>query len=123
MGSTCADRQRLTHSARWKETTKHGADLQRAVRHNGPESPCIAGLRSICWKTFLLGSGSSPTSWHHALLESRSTYASLKDHFLKYIEHPEYLATASVDPLADDPEVRCFDVREKKKKKKEWPCC
>lgn len=91
-------------SARWKETTKHGADLQRAVRHNGPESPCIAGLRSICWKTFLLGSGSSPTSWHHALLESRSTYASLKDHFLKYIEHPEYLATASVDPLADDPE-------------------
>ncbi|KAK7941021.1 uncharacterized protein PG986_013408 [Apiospora aurea] len=91
---------------RWQETAKHSslADLQRAVRFNGPSSPCISGCRSICWKSFLLGHGSSTTSWTHALLESRSTYAFLRDHFLKYINHPEYLATVNTDPLADDPD-------------------
>ncbi|KAK7970441.1 hypothetical protein PG996_001130 [Apiospora saccharicola] len=91
---------------RWQETVKHSslADLQRAVKFNGPNSPCISGCRSICWKTFLLGHGSNTTSWTHALLESRSTYSSLRDHFLKYIEHPEYLATVNTDPLADDPD-------------------
>ncbi|KAK8056016.1 hypothetical protein PG993_001243 [Apiospora rasikravindrae] len=91
---------------RWQETVKHSslADLQRAVKFNGPSSPCISGCRSICWKTFLLGHGSSTTSWTHTLLESRSTYASLRDHFLKYINHPEYLATVNTDPLADDPD-------------------
>lgn len=92
---------------RWQDTVKHSslADLQRAVKFNGPSSPCISGCRSICWKTFLLGHGSDTTSWTHALLESRSTYASLRDHFLKYIDHPEYLAAVNTDPLADDPDV------------------
>ncbi|KAK6842221.1 hypothetical protein PG987_003081 [Apiospora arundinis] len=91
---------------RWQETVKHSslADLQRAVKFNGSGSPCISGCRSICWKTFLLGHGDNTTSWTHALLESRSTYASLRDHFLKYIKHPEYLATVNTDPLADDPD-------------------
>ncbi|KAK8125356.1 uncharacterized protein PG998_001115 [Apiospora kogelbergensis] len=91
---------------RWQDTVKHSslADLQRAVKFNGPSSPCISGCRSICWKTFLLGHGSDTTSWTHALLESRSTYASLRDHFLKYIDHPEYLAAVNTDPLADDPD-------------------
>ncbi|KAL7627008.1 hypothetical protein AAE478_003784 [Parahypoxylon ruwenzoriense] len=40
--------------------------------------------------------------WSHALSESRSTYSSLRDHFLRYIKHPEYLTGASGDPLADD---------------------
>ncbi|KAK8049828.1 hypothetical protein PG994_011558 [Apiospora phragmitis] len=91
---------------RWQETVKYSslADLQRAVKYNGPNSPCISGCRSICWKTFLLGHGSNTTGCTHALLESRSTYASLRDHFLKYINHPEYLATVNTDPLADDPD-------------------
>ncbi|KAI1879592.1 hypothetical protein JX265_002546 [Neoarthrinium moseri] len=91
---------------RWQETVKHSAslsDLQRAVKFNGPDSPCVTGCRSVCWKAFLLGHGSSTAAnWSHALLESRSTYASLRDHFLKYIKHPEYLANVNTDPLADD---------------------
>lgn len=38
---------------RWTETLKHTGDLaqlQRAVRYNGPASPCVAGCRSLCWK-------------------------------------------------------------------------
>ncbi|OTB08631.1 hypothetical protein M426DRAFT_316640 [Hypoxylon sp. CI-4A] len=93
-------------TTRWQETLKHSnslADLQRAVKDNGADtSPCISGCRSICWKAFLLNQTTDTTNWSHALLESRSTYSSLRDHFLKYIEHPEYLTSATVDPLADD---------------------
>ncbi|RWA10793.1 hypothetical protein EKO27_g4324 [Xylaria grammica] len=42
------------------------------------------------------------TNWAHALLESRSSYASLREHFLKYIKHPEYLTAGNSDPLAED---------------------
>ncbi|KAI1326357.1 rab-GTPase-TBC domain-containing protein [Xylariaceae sp. FL0255] len=92
-------------SLRWQETLKHSsslADLQQAVRENGPESPCVAGCRSVCWKAFLLNQTTHSTNWAHALLESRSSYASLRDHFLKYIKHPEYLTAGTSDPLADD---------------------
>ncbi|ORY69699.1 rab-GTPase-TBC domain-containing protein [Pseudomassariella vexata] len=100
-------RSLVESTTRWQETIKYSsslADLQRAVKLNGPSSPCISGCRSICWKAFLLNHGAGTSNWSHALLESRSTYASLKDHFLKYIRHPEYLANVSVDPLADDPD-------------------
>jgi len=42
------------------------------------------------------------------LLESRNSYSTLRDHYLKYIKHPEQLAELAVDPLADDPEVCTF---------------
>ncbi|KAI1633747.1 rab-GTPase-TBC domain-containing protein [Biscogniauxia mediterranea] len=92
-------------TARWQETLKHSsslAELQQAVKENGPASPCILGCRSICWKAFLLNQTANTINWSHALLESRSTYASLRDHFLKYIKHPEYLTAGTSDPLADD---------------------
>ncbi|KAH8199643.1 hypothetical protein TruAng_006173 [Truncatella angustata] len=94
-------------TARWQETIKHSSslsDLQRAVKFSGPDSPCVSGCRSVCWKVFLLGHGSDTKNWSHALLESRSTYASLRDHFLKYIKHPEHLANVDSDPLADNPD-------------------
>ncbi|KAI0105420.1 rab-GTPase-TBC domain-containing protein [Nemania sp. FL0031] len=92
-------------SARWHETLKHGsslADLQQAVNDNRRHSPCISGCRSVCWKAFLLNQTTHTTNWAHALLESRSSYASLREHFLKYIKHPEYLTAGNSDPLADD---------------------
>ncbi|KAI0166670.1 RabGAP/TBC [Xylariaceae sp. FL1272] len=92
-------------SARWQETLKHSsslADLQRAVKEDGPGSPCLSGCRSVCWKAFLLNQTTHTTNWAHAMLESRSSYASLRDHFLKYIKHPEYLNAGNLDPLADD---------------------
>ncbi|KAI1338025.1 RabGAP/TBC [Xylariaceae sp. FL0016] len=101
-------------SARWQDTLKHSsslAELQRAVKDNGPDSPCISGCRSICWKAFLLNRTTNTTNWSHALLESRSTYSSLRDHFLKYIKHPEYLTAGNSDPLADDADSPWNTVR------------
>jgi len=96
--------------SRWDETLKASAsfaDLQRAVKFNGPGSPCLAGSRSVCWKAFLLFHDAAATNWSHILLETRNTYSTLRDHYLKYIKHPEQLAELSLDPLADDPEVLC----------------
>ncbi|KAI0840447.1 RabGAP/TBC [Hypoxylon sp. FL0890] len=107
-------RSLVDSTTRWQETLKHSAslaDLQQAVRENGPNSPCISGCRSICWKIFLLDQSTDTTNWSHVLLESRSTYASLRDHFLKYIKRPEYLTAASVDPLADDADSPWNTVR------------
>ncbi|KAI1464665.1 RabGAP/TBC [Daldinia caldariorum] len=98
-------RSLVESTTRWQETLKHStslAGLQRAVRDNGPSSPCISGCRSICWKIFLLGQSTGTADWSQAISETRSTYSSLRDHFLKYINHPEYLTTDSADPLADD---------------------
>ncbi|KAI2637356.1 rab-GTPase-TBC domain-containing protein [Xylaria nigripes] len=92
-------------SLRWQETLKHSSsleELRRVVKENGSDSPCISGCRSVCWKAFLLSQTTHATNWTHALLESRSSYASLSEHFLKYIKHPEYLAAGNSDPLADD---------------------
>ncbi|KAI1363715.1 rab-GTPase-TBC domain-containing protein [Xylaria arbuscula] len=93
-------------SSRWQETLKHSsslADLQRAVKDNVSDSPCIIGCRSVCWKAFLLNQTTfTDSNWTHALLESRSSYTSLREHFLKYCKHPEYLNAGNSDPLADD---------------------
>ncbi|KAL8381428.1 hypothetical protein RB595_005613 [Gaeumannomyces hyphopodioides] len=91
---------------RWQETVKHSAsfvELQRAVKFNGPESPCIAGCRSVCWKAFLLFQAVPTADWSHALLASRNSYSSLSDRQLLYIRHPEKLAELPLDPLADVP--------------------
>ncbi|OTB20295.1 hypothetical protein K445DRAFT_312727 [Daldinia sp. EC12] len=98
-------RSLVESTTRWQETLKHStslADLQRAVKDDGPSSPCVSGCRSICWKIFLLSQSTNTVDWSHAISETRSTYSSLRDHFLKYINHPEYLTTDSADPLADD---------------------
>ncbi|KAI6370941.1 hypothetical protein MCOR25_004073 [Pyricularia grisea] len=91
---------------RWQETVKQSNsfdDLQRAVKFNGPDSPCEAGCRSVCWKAFLLFQNAPSSSWSHLLLEARNQYSSLREHHLLYIKHPEKLAELTVDPLADDP--------------------
>ncbi|KAF3769848.1 hypothetical protein M406DRAFT_21805, partial [Cryphonectria parasitica EP155] len=93
--------------ARWEETLKQSTnfeDLQRSVKFNGPGSPCVAGCRSVCWKAFLLFKDASAATWSHVLLENRNTYSTLREHYLKYIKHPELLTEQSLDPLADDPD-------------------
>ncbi|KAM5514531.1 TBC1 domain family member 5 [Fusarium oxysporum f. sp. phaseoli] len=96
-------------SSRWRETQSQGAhlgDLRRAVRYNGPASPCISGCRSLCWKTFLLSTAAEGLSWSQVLDDERKLYAEKRDHFLKYIKHPEALAELNIDPLTEDPSVR-----------------
>ncbi|KAI8720794.1 Rab-GAP TBC domain-containing protein [Fusarium sp. LHS14.1] len=100
---------------RWRETQVHGAhlgDLQRAVRYNGPSSPCISGCRSVCWKTFLLSTAAEGLSWSQTLDEGRHLYTERREHFLKYIKHPETLAELSIDPLTDDPASPWNTVRQ-----------
>ncbi|KAF4124219.1 TBC1 domain family member 5, partial [Geosmithia morbida] len=78
------------------------ADLRRSVKSDGASNPCVAGLRSVCWKIFLL-SKDQGDGWKTALHRGRDDYSRRRDEFLKYIKHPEALAELAVDPLADEP--------------------
>ncbi|KAJ6137877.1 hypothetical protein N7471_004363 [Penicillium samsonianum] len=80
------------------ETT---SDLRAALHSEQGGTLCNDGLRSVCWKAFLLFDGLDKTEWAPKLDESRDAYRALRDHFLKYIEHPDDLES-TVDPLADD---------------------
>ncbi|RYP63415.1 hypothetical protein DL770_009394 [Monosporascus sp. CRB-9-2] len=63
------------------------------------------GIAGLTTSVFLLGQTfADADDWSRSLLELRSEYSSLKDHFLKYVNHPEYLTAAPSDPLADDPD-------------------
>ncbi|KAL7822458.1 RabGAP/TBC [Trichoderma gracile] len=103
--------------ARWEATQTHCAsldDLRNAVRHNGPSSPCLSGSRSVCWKVFLLSKDGedSKSYWSQSLREKRELYSERRDHFLKFINHPEALTELTIDPLADDPQSPWNTVRE-----------
>ncbi|PTB67452.1 RabGAP/TBC [Trichoderma citrinoviride] len=100
--------------ARWQATQAHCAsvdELRDAVRYNGPSSPCLSGCRSVCWKVFLL-SKDGEASWSQSLRQKRELYSERRDHFLKFINHPEALAELTIDPLADDPKSPWNTVRE-----------
>lgn len=95
----------MPRRSRWEETFKHGpnvAHLQQAVTSSGPSSPCTAGLRSICWKAFLLFPTAPAEQWPGRVRELRATYSALCGQHLKFIRHPEQLAALPIDPLADD---------------------
>ncbi|KAK7422867.1 hypothetical protein QQZ08_009316 [Neonectria magnoliae] len=51
-------------------------------------------------------------SWSQALDEGRRLYAEKREHFLKFIQHPEALVELTIDPLADDPESPWNTVRQ-----------
>ncbi|KAH8595701.1 rab-GTPase-TBC domain-containing protein [Bisporella sp. PMI_857] len=90
--------------ARWEYTINHALsleDLKKSVRLDGDESPCKAGLRSVCWKIFLLFQTTEVTGWSRILKDSRGAYSSLREHLLRYIENPDELGSA-LDPLDDD---------------------
>ncbi|CAG8962438.1 hypothetical protein HYFRA_00014067 [Hymenoscyphus fraxineus] len=89
---------------RWEVTRRHSSTLdalKKAVKADGDHSPCVSGLRSVCWKTFLLFQNIQTTTWSRALVDSRSAYTSLREHFLRYIENPDEVGSA-LDPLDDD---------------------
>ncbi|KAJ5492766.1 hypothetical protein N7539_001512 [Penicillium diatomitis] len=79
------------------------SDLRAALDAEQGERLCTDGLRSVCWKTFLLFDNVERADWSRKLAESRDAYVALRAHFLKYIEHPDDLES-TVDPLADDDE-------------------
>lgn len=59
------------------------------------------------------------TQWLPKMHETRSAYSALREHFLKYIEHPDDLQS-TIDPLADDEEV-CFS-HNPIRKATHWEC-
>ncbi|KAE8349852.1 rab-GTPase-TBC domain-containing protein [Aspergillus coremiiformis] len=93
-------RQRWSLLFRDNNTT---SDLRATLRSEQGETLCNDGLRSICWKAFLLFDNLDRTQWPQQISESRSAYVALKSHFMKYTEHPDDLQS-TVDPLADDEE-------------------
>ncbi|KAK4147025.1 uncharacterized protein C8A04DRAFT_34571 [Dichotomopilus funicola] len=118
--------------SRWQATFQHGsaiADLQRAVKfHNGPgdtttrnrsQSPCTAGLRSLCWKAFLLWRDIPPsdtTQWLTHTRAARTSYTALSTQHLQFlrVHDPQQraaLLSAHFDPLADDPDSPWASVR------------
>ncbi len=60
-----------------------------------------------CLQAFLLYGPLSLGSWPKKLAEARSAYVSLRNHFLRFIEHPNDLDSLA-DPLADDDKVCYF---------------
>ena len=80
-------------------------ELREAVRLDGHTSAAAsAGLRSACWKAFLLFESADTTQWSKTLAASRSAYNSLRMHFLRYLENREVLE-ADYDPLGEQDEV------------------
>jgi hypothetical protein len=48
----------LLSRTRWEITTRHASsvkDFRKAIRSDGDENPCKAGLRSVCWKVSTIG--------------------------------------------------------------------
>ncbi|KAM4054704.1 rab-GTPase-TBC domain-containing protein [Hirsutella rhossiliensis] len=97
--------------SRWQATSDCVADLRRAVKDNGPSSPCLSGCRSVCWKTFLLSTDASRADLAQVLRRDREEFTHRRSHFLRFIHHPEALAQLTIDPLADDPESPWNTVR------------
>ncbi|KAK3117372.1 hypothetical protein LTR53_001362, partial [Teratosphaeriaceae sp. CCFEE 6253] len=109
-GSRPADDMRSLQeaSSSWQDFKSHRplADLRETVRlDGGHSSPAAnAGLRSACWKAFLLFDfGSLDTAeWPKELAASRSTYNSLRMHFLRHLDNQDELS----DPFDDDDSAR-----------------
>ncbi|KAL8668368.1 MAG: hypothetical protein Q9168_007001 [Polycauliona sp. 1 TL-2023] len=86
-------------SERWAATFGQNAnisDLRKAVKATDGQSPSVKGLRSICWKAFILFENLDKSTWTKTLTDSRSAYGTLREHFLRDIQHPD---NVSADPL------------------------
>ncbi|KAM0719954.1 hypothetical protein Q7P37_004089 [Cladosporium fusiforme] len=94
----------------WDELKRYPslADLKEAVRLDGHISAPNNGLRSACWKAFLLFDNIDIASWPRTLLSSRSAYNSLRMHFLRHLENPEEQA----DPLSEETDSPWSSIRQ-----------
>ncbi|KAF2824797.1 RabGAP/TBC [Ophiobolus disseminans] len=69
--------------------------------HKDPQ--ITAGLRSVCWKIFLIFKTLDRSSWSTHLANSRKSYESLRTHYLRAIRNPDEFES-STDPLSDNDE-------------------
>ncbi|EME87908.1 uncharacterized protein MYCFIDRAFT_213065 [Pseudocercospora fijiensis CIRAD86] len=89
----------------WQELAQYKTlrELKDGVRLDEHTSAATRGLRSICWKAFLLFDTLDIDDWQRTLASSRSAYNSLRAHFFRHIDNPEEIASG-FDPLTQDPE-------------------
>ncbi|EUC40297.1 hypothetical protein COCMIDRAFT_9807 [Bipolaris oryzae ATCC 44560] len=66
--------------------------------HKDPQ--ITAGLRSVCWKIFLVFKTLDRSSWPTHLSQARKTYESLRSHYLRAIQNPNEFES-TVDPLSE----------------------
>lgn len=90
----------------WQELQRYSSlrDLKDAVRLESDSSVATTGLRSACWRAFLLWDSLDIAESQRILAASRSAYNSLRTHFFRFIENPDDVG-AQVDPLSQDAEV------------------
>lgn len=92
----------------WQELHQYKTlrQLKDAVRlsPDGHSSVATRGLRSACWKAFLLFDTLDLDEWQRVLASSRSAYNSLHAHFFRSVEDRD-AETAGLDPLSQDTEV------------------
>ena len=92
-------------SSAWQELKKYQSlvELKEAVRLDGHASAAVShGLRSACWKAFLLFESVETSTWPKTIASSRSAYNALRMHFLQHLENP---SEHEYDPLNDSAEV------------------
>ncbi|TGZ79105.1 RabGAP/TBC [Ascodesmis nigricans] len=78
------------------------SSLKQAISEQlGAEDPCVAGLRSVCWKLFILYPSYTPQLWVPELRVHRSTYEALCTEHLTLIRGGT-LGAPDIDPLAED---------------------
>lgn len=91
----------------WQEIHQYKSlrQLKDAVRlSDGHTSIATRGLRSACWKAFLLFDSLDFDEWQRVLASSRSAYNSLHAHFFRFVDNHD-AETAGLDPLSQDTEV------------------
>jgi len=92
-------------SSSWQELKQcpNLTDLKDVVRLNGRSSAATTGLRSACWKAFLLFESVDTSAWPRILSSSRSAYNSFRLHFLVHLEDAD--GDADLDPLGEEAKV------------------
>ncbi|KAF2718256.1 RabGAP/TBC [Polychaeton citri CBS 116435] len=92
----------------WQDLKSYSSlrDLKDAVRLNGRSSAGEDGLRSACWKAFLLFDNLDLQSWPKTLSSSRSAYNSFRLHFLQRLENSDDV----FDPLSEEAEVSSCSI-------------
>ncbi|OAL52858.1 RabGAP/TBC [Pyrenochaeta sp. DS3sAY3a] len=85
----------------WRQLDDFHSLTDLKIHVSAHKQPQItAGLRSVCWKIFLVFKTLDRSSWPTHLAQARKTYESLRTHYLRAIQHPDEFES-SVDPLSE----------------------
>ncbi|ORY12496.1 rab-GTPase-TBC domain-domain-containing protein [Clohesyomyces aquaticus] len=88
----------------WHELDEFRSLTELKISVSSHNEPNITnGLRSVCWKVFMLFKSLDRSIWTRRLEETRRSYADLKGYYLKAIQHPDEF-DSSVDPLSENEE-------------------